>query len=124
MAMGDRALRIVPASERVDRVSFNPKAEWTEHVIHVGAYSCSQCETEFEFNTNTLERFELANGLQLGEEWKRRCEKIRPIGPWEWAVDFRCRGCKTAVRIIYGHDGEFAMGSYRYRLLEVLEERP
>jgi hypothetical protein len=116
------SLTVVGASQRFDRVAFNPAVEHTDHVVEVGAYRCPHCETEIQFTTGTLRQFERSKGLALGLEWHQRCESIRPIGPWEWSVDFRCRGCTRHVRIVYGHDGEYAMGAWKYRLLDVIEE--
>jgi hypothetical protein len=116
-------LSLVEASERVDRVAFNPMVEYTEHVVEVGVYPCPHCRTEIQFNTGSLRQFERSRGLALGLEWHQRCEAIRPIGAWEWAMDFRCAGCSRPVRIVYGHDGEYAMGAWKYRLHSVIEER-
>jgi hypothetical protein len=115
-------LKMVPAGERVGRVTFNPMTELTDHSVEVGVYACPRCHTEIQLNTGTLRQFEGAKGLALGPEWHRRCEVLRPTGAWEWSIDFRCRGCDRCVRIVYGHDGEFAMGAYTYRLLDVIEE--
>jgi hypothetical protein len=115
-------LTVVDASQRLDRVAFNPAVEHTNHVVEVGVYACPHCRTEIQFNTGTLRQFERSKGLALGLEWHQRCESFRPIGPWEWSIDFRCRGCTRQVRIVYGHDGEYAMGAWKYRLLNVIEE--
>jgi hypothetical protein len=116
-----RSLSIVSAEDRVDRVCFNPQVEWTDHVIHVGAYTCPRCATEFEFNTGTLRHFERSERSPLGPDWERQCLAARPLGPWEWALDFRCRGCDAPVRLVYAHDGEYAMGAWKYRVLQALE---
>jgi hypothetical protein len=122
-AMGER-LRVTPAEARLDRVSFNPKTESSDHVIEVGTYVCPWCSKSIQLNTGTLRQFQEAKVSPLGAEWADRCERVRPIGPWEWAADFRCAGCDAAVRIIYGHDGEFAMGARKYRVRHVVEEIP
>jgi len=82
---------------RVDRTKFNPEARWLDHAIHVGSYACPHCRVETEFSTATLQGFEALRGLALGEEWNRSCEELRPLGAWEWAFDFRCRGCEAPV---------------------------
>jgi hypothetical protein len=46
---------------------------------------------------------------------------VRARGPWEWAFDFVCRGCGRKRRILYAHDGEWAMGAHSYRIIAVLE---
>lgn len=115
-------LSIVEAGARLDLVCFNPMVEWLDHVIHVGAYTCPRCTTEFEINTSTLRQFELSNHSALGPDWERRCLAARPLGAWEWAFDFRCRGCGARVRLIYIPDREIAMGVCKYRVLLVLEE--
>lgn len=117
-----RDLRVIDAAERVDRVAFDPMVEYTDHVVEVGAYTCSHCRTEVQFSTGSLRQFEASGGLALGAEWHRRCQAIRPIGAWEWSMDFQCAGCKRPVRVVYGHDGEYAMGAWRYRLHSVIEE--
>jgi hypothetical protein len=118
-----RDLKMVPATKRVDRVAFNPMTEYTDSSVEVGVYRCPSCHAEIQFHTGTLRQFERSKGLALGPEWHQRCEALRPTGGWEWSIDFRCRGCNRRVRIVYGHDGEFAMGAYKYRLLDVIEER-
>jgi hypothetical protein len=121
-AVGDfDDLRSVPAGERVDRIRFSGLVEVTDRRIDVGTYRCAHCGTEAEFNTGTLRRGENVRVSPLGDEWQRRCEELRPVGAWEWALDFRCNGCRCPVRIVYAHDGEFSMGSWKHRLLEVLE---
>jgi hypothetical protein len=122
--MTDRPLVVVDARERLDRVTFNPQVEYTDHIVEVGVYSCPHCQTEVQFNTGTLRQFERATVSPLGPEWGSRCEAVRPLGPWEWAMDFACRGCSRPVRIIYGHDGEYAMGAWKYRVLSVIEAAP
>jgi hypothetical protein len=119
--MGD-GLRVTPADTRFDRVTFNPEVEWTDHVVDVGTYVCPWCSKAIQFNTGTLRQFEGATASPLGTDWATRCERVRPIGPWEWAADFRCAGCDSAVRIVYGHDGEYAMGSWKYRIHDIVEE--
>jgi hypothetical protein len=116
-------LKIVPADERVGRVTFNPMTEYTDHSVEVGVYPCPHCHTEIQFNTGALRQFERSNGLALGPEWNERCEALRPTGAWEWSADFRCGGCKRRVRMVYGHDGEYAMGAWKYRLLNFIEEQ-
>jgi len=115
-------LKMVIPGERVDRVAFNPMTEHTDHAVEVGAYLCPHCHTEIEFNTGTLRQFERAKGHALGPDWHQRCEALRPTGAWEWSIDFRCADCNRRVRIIYGHDGEYAMGAWKYRLLDIIEE--
>lgn len=120
--MGDFGeLRLVAADQRVDRIRFSGLVEATDHIIHVGTYRCAHCGTAAEFNTGTLRRGENVGISPLGRDWQRRCEVLRPIGAWEWPLDFRCNGCHCPVRIVYGHDGEFSMGAWNHRLLEVLE---
>ena len=109
-------LRVVPANHRVDRIQFNPKVEYTDHIIHIGAYTCPKCKKQTEFNTGHLRRFENVKESPLGSTWSQRCEVARPLGAWEWAMDFKCPNCKSSVRIIYRHDGEFAMGAWMYRV--------
>jgi hypothetical protein len=75
-----------------------------------------------QFNTATLKTFEKLRGCALGDEWNRKCEEIRPLVAWEWAFDFRGRGCAAPVRIVYAHDGEYAMGSWKYRLADIVEK--
>jgi hypothetical protein len=116
-------LKMVAPQERADRVAFNPMTEYTDHVVEVGVYSCPHCHTEIRFSTGTLRQFERAKGLALGPEWHQRCEALRPVGAWEWTIDFRCSGCSRLVRIVYGHDGEYAMGACKYRLLNIIEEQ-
>jgi len=120
--MTDDSLVVVEAEERLDRVAFNPLVEWTDHMIEVGGYTCPHCRTETVFNTGTLRQFERQEVSPLGSDWHRRCEAVRPVGTWEWAMDFRCRGCDRAVRMIYSHDGEYAMSAYKYRVLHIIEE--
>ena len=110
------------AETRVDRVTFNPRTESDDHVVEVGTYVCPACSTPLQFNTGTLRQFETVRTSPLGDEWVRRCDRARPLGPWEWAADFRCRGCNRAVRMVYGHDGEVAMGTPKYRVLHFIEE--
>jgi hypothetical protein len=116
-------LTLVEAGDRVDRIAFDPSVEFTDHVIEVGVYACPRCRTEIQFNMGTLRHFERTNGLALGLEWHQRCEAIRPTGAWEWAMDFRCTACGASVRIVYAHDGEYSMGAYKYRVLNIIEER-
>ena len=115
-------ISVVKAVRRLDRVAFNPATEYTDHAFEVGVYTCPHCKTLREFHTGTLQQFERAKGLELGPEWNARCEIVRPLGAWEWAMDFRCQGCGRAVRLVYGHDGEYAMSSWKYRALEILED--
>ncbi len=114
-------LKLIPAEERVDRISFNPLVEWTEHVIHVGVYRCPKCKNEVEFNTGYLREFENMKESPLGSAWAKECEELRPIGAWEWAMDFKCSMCGSPVRIIYGHDGEVSMGTWKYKIIDVIE---
>lgn len=116
-------LKMMAPQERVNRVAFNPMTEYTDHVVEVGVYRCPHCHAETQFNTGTLRQFEQVKGLALGHEWHQRCEALRPIGVWEWTMDFRCSGCSRSVRIVYGHDGEYAMGAWKYRLLGIIEEQ-
>jgi hypothetical protein len=116
-------LLLAPAEKRVDRVTFNPRTEWHDHRIEVGTYVCPACETTIQFNTGTLRQFETARTSPLGDEWARRCNSVRPLGAYEFAADFRCGGCPRAVRMVYGHDGEVAMGTPKYRVLHFIEER-
>jgi hypothetical protein len=116
-------LKMESAEERVSRMTFNPMTECTNHSIDVGVYLCPRCRTEIQFNTGTLRHFEQSKGLALGPEWHERCEALRPTGDWEWSTDFRCGGCKSRIRMVYGHDGEYAMGAWKYRLLNFVEEQ-
>src|SRR5215471_10106730 len=119
--MGE-GLKVTAAERRLDRVTFNPMSEASEHVVEVGTYVCPWCSTSIQLSTRTFRQFEQAKASPLGSEWAHRCERARPLGPWEWAADFRCAGCNSAVRIIYGHDGEYAMGVWKYRVHHVVEE--
>lgn len=112
---------LVAPDQRVDRIVFSRQAEYLEHRIHLGSYTCPECNTALEFNTSTLESWEAAVQSPLGPEWQAACDTVRARGGWEWAFDFTCRGCDRRRRIIYAHDGEWAMGAHRYRLVAVLE---
>ena len=115
-------LRVVPADERFSRLVFNPKHEYTDHLIDVGAYRCPHCASESEFNTGTLRQHETDRARADLSTWGRACEATRALGAaWEWFFDLSCIGCGAPARVIYGHGGEFAMGCYKYQLLEVLE---
>jgi DNA-directed RNA polymerase subunit RPC12/RpoP len=114
-------LRLISPEEIVNRLHFNPLVEWTEHVIHVGAYRCPKCKKETEFNTGHLRAFEDLKESPLGPAWSKKCEELRPVGSWEWTMDFKCATCGFPVRIIYEHDGEISMGTWKYRLLAIIE---
>jgi hypothetical protein len=120
--MNSPLLHVVPATDRVDRLQFSGLAEWNERVVHVGAYTCPSCGTEAEFNTGTLRKAEEKVESPLGTEWSARCNVERPLGAWEWALDFKCRGCNAPVRIIFAADGEYAMGSHNHVLVDVIEQ--
>jgi hypothetical protein len=115
-------LRVTAAEGRIDRLTFNPEVEWSAHVVEVATYVCPWCSTSIQFNTGTLRQFERAKISPLGPDWARRCELVRPVAPWEWAADFRCAGCQSAVRIVYGPDGEYSMGAWKYRVHDIVEE--
>jgi hypothetical protein len=114
-------IALVLPHERVDRTTFSGEAEYLEHRIHVGSYTCPECNTVQEFNTSTLRSWEAAQKSPFGPEWQAACDAVRARGSWEWAFDFSCRGCHRKRRIVYAHDGEWAMGEHRYRIAAVLE---
>ncbi len=114
-------LQISPAEERLDRLLFGGREEYDEHVVHVAAYRCAHCGRETEFNSGTLIKAQGFKGSPLGDQWHSSCEAVRPLGAWEWSLDFRCPQCSCPVRIIFAADEEFAMGAYKNRLLQVIE---
>ena len=114
-------MTVVPPEQRVDPVCFDPKAESTDHVVHVGAYGCPRCGAEVEFNTVHLRRAAEWSRSPPGDDWDRDCRVARPLLAWGWGLDFGCPGCSSPVRLVYGHDGEFQMGSCKYRVLAVIE---
>lgn len=117
----DPSVRMVPAGERCDRIIFNPRVEHDDHVIHVGAYRCPHCSSEFEFNTRALRHGETREPGAAEGTWDAACRSVRPLADaWEWFFDFHCPGCRAPVRIIYGHGGDYAMGAHMYELLAVL----
>jgi hypothetical protein len=120
--MGASQLLVSSAEQRVDRVLFSGRAEADEHKVHVGTYTCPHCRAETEFNTGTLRKAEGFSGSPLGTVWHERCERARGLGPWQWALDFRCPGCSCPVRIVFQADVEFAMGAHTHRLVHVIEE--
>lgn len=109
-------------AERLDREHFDPRAEWTDHVIQVGAYKCPKCGAESEFSTNTLQEFECRRGTATDSGWNRRCEDVRPLNVWDSAFDVRCRGCSAPVRIIHGPNQSYAMSCWTYRILAIIGE--
>ena len=120
--MDHRNLHLVPAEQRVDRVRFSGGAEWSDHVVHVGAYKCPHCGAEVEFNTGSLRKAETFDGSPLGSDWHSQCQVVRPLGAWEWPLDFKCRGRNRPVRIVFAAGQEFSMGSHEHILVQVIEE--
>ena len=118
-----RQLQVSPAEQRLDRVLFGGRDEYDEHVVHVAAYRCPHCGRETEFNSGTLRKAQQFDGSPLGSQWHSSCEAIRPLGDWEWALDFECPQCRCPVRIVFTLDEEFAMGAYKNRLVQVIEAR-
>lgn len=116
-------VRVVPAGERIDRLEFSDEAEYRDHAVHVGAYSCPRCGCGVEFRTRHFREHEGAKRSNLDPEWRSRFDAAHPIelSRWESFLDFHCTGCKAPVRIIYEAGQEYAMGSHPWRLVEVLE---
>lgn len=115
-------VRVVPAAERIDRLEFSDEAEYREHAVHLGAYSCPRCGCGVEFRTNDFRKHEGAKLSNLDPAWRSRFDVVRPIkaSRWESFLDFHCPGCKAPVRVIYEAGQEYAMGSHPC-LVEVLE---
>jgi len=118
----DLDLRVVSASERLDRIEFNPGSEWLAHAIQLGSYRCPHCGCLSELHTGTLRQHEHDRKHLDPSPWGQSCARLRPLAAaWEWFLDFSCMGCGAPVRLFYGHGGEYSMGSHKYRLLEVVE---
>ena len=77
MSQVEPTLRLVDPRKRVDRVTFHPKAESTEHLIHVGVYRCPHCGTETEFHTGTLRQWAKRRVTPFGPAWEAACTKTR-----------------------------------------------
>lgn len=117
------AVRIVQAKERMDRLDFSGQVEYTEHVVHIGAYQCPWCNKRVDFLTENFEKHETMNHSNLDAIWRIRFDDARPLesSRWESFVDFHCPGCNAPVRIIYEAGDEWSMGVHSWHLKEVLE---
>lgn len=61
-------LKTVPASTRMDRLTFSYQSEAVDQATHIGAYSCPYCEQKVEFRTQHFSKHEggLNSNLQGG----------------------------------------------------------
>ena len=116
------SVRLIPATERVDRVHFSGAREWHDHAIDVGTYTCPHCGATVEFNTGTLRSAEKWSESPLGASWHERCQDARKLGAWEWGLDFKCPGCDCPVRVVFVAAEEYSMGAHNHMLVTVLEQ--
>jgi len=116
-------VRVVPAGERIDRLEFSDEAEYREHAVHLGTYSCPRCGCGVEFRTHDFRKHEGAKPSNLDPAWRSRFDVARPVDSsrWESFLDFHCPSCKAPVRVIYEAGQEYAMGSHSWHLVEVVE---
>lgn len=116
-------VRIVPASERLDRLEFSPKAEFQDHCVHIGSYICPRCDFLVDLHARHFLKHEGLKDSNLEVEWRTHFDAARPLNAsrWESFLDFHCPGCKAPVRVIYEPGDEYAMSAHSWLVLEVLE---
>lgn len=117
------SVKIVSASERLDRLEFSGKTEYQDHCVHIGSYICPCCASRVDFHARHFLTHEGLKHSNLEDEWRTRFDATRPLNAsrWESFLDFHCPGCKAPVRVIYEPGDEYAMGAHSWRALEVLE---
>ena len=116
-------LRKVEPGSRIDRLEFGGQSEHLNKEIHVGSYICPYCKSRLSFNTSDLERHFSEYASNLDRPTQKAFDAFRPLEPGRWQafIDFYCDGCQRPVRIIYEPGGQYAMGCYAQRLVEIIE---
>ncbi len=116
-------VRRVAPGDRLDRLEFSPRAEYLDHAVHLGAYTCPRCGRAVAFETRHFRDAEHEPSSNLASPWRERFDAARPLDRRrrESFLDFHCPGCGAPVRVVYAPGDEFAMGAHSWRLLEVLK---
>lgn len=91
---------------------------------NVTDYTCSNCQTtrkiyarEFDntlFNDDSVLSFEAIEIIDAAHQFER--------SKWEEFLDFHCKDCEMAVRVIYSPN-EYRMACHNYLIKSVIEVR-
>ena len=76
--------------------------------------------------SSTLEHFGSSNGREGMRSGLIGINDAKPFAPQGLGSGAWTSGAAVAAvesHIVYGHDGEYAMGAWKYRLLNVIEEQ-
>lgn len=120
---GCEGMRIceVPARERLTNVHFDPRLEF-QASISVGIYACPGCHTKAQFTTADFQRHLFLDHSSLPERIERCMSQHRPrdFAKGECFLDFCCKGCGLAVRIVF-EPWAFRIGDYGFDARSVVE---
>jgi hypothetical protein len=81
-------VRVVSAGERIVRLQFSDGAEYREHALQIGGYSCSGCRCVVEFRTEDFPKHEGTRLSNLDPACRGRFDVARqskpPVGSPFW----------------------------------------
>jgi hypothetical protein len=114
-------IREVPARDRLTNVHFDPRLEF-QASISVGTYACPSCDSKAQLTTADFQTHLFLDRSSLPERLERCMSRHRPrdAAKGECFLDFCCKGCGLAVRIVF-EPWAFRMGDYGFDATSVVE---
>ena len=94
--------RILPPAARLDQIEYDPRLIH-EGLINQGDYICPRCGHKVHFQTGDFLRHRGGERSTLDQATQAAMATARPLerDRSEYFLDFRCPGCRMAVRLVF-----------------------
>ena len=94
--------RVLPPASRLDQIEYDPRLIH-EGQINEGDYTCPRCDHKIRFKTGDFLRHRGGERSNLDPATRTAMATVRPLARDrdEYFLDFRCPGCRMAVRLVF-----------------------
>ncbi len=94
--------RVLPPASRLDQIEYDPRLIH-EGQINEGDYTCPRCGHKIRFKTGDFLRHRGGERSNLDPATRTAMATVRPLARDrdEYFLDFRCPGCRMAVRLVF-----------------------